>query len=106
MLEFLLSLIFGYEIAKKTSKPNSKLHQKLPFIKIKFIQISPNIKIHFRGKIIHIHHWLYMSLLLIISFTARDSFLASDFFKGSMLGGIIQGLTFPDWKKIITSKKQ
>ncbi|BCX14884.1 MAG: hypothetical protein KatS3mg088_567 [Patescibacteria group bacterium] len=80
MFEFFLSLIFGYEIAKNNSKPGSKLHQKLPFIKIKFIQISPNLKIDFREKIIHIHHWLYMSLLLIISFTAKDSFLTSVFF--------------------------
>ncbi len=100
MLEFLLSLTAGYKIAKIFSHPKSKIRRKMPYFKIKFIQFLPNIKIYIKGGIIHIHHWIYLSILLVLSFKLSSSFLDSVFFRGALSGGIIQGLSFPDWKKI------
>ena len=106
MVEFLFSLTLGYQVAKKSSYPNSKIYRKLPVIKIKFIQLLPNLKIYARGKIIHLHHWIYMSFLLIFSFYESGGFFASPILKGLLTGSIIQGFTFPDWKKIIFNPKE
>ncbi len=106
MLEFLLSITAGYKLAKIFSHPNSKIRKKIPYIKLKFIQISPNIKIHLRGKIIHLHHWIFLSIILILSF--KSSFLLFDLpiTKGILSGGIIQGFSFPDWKRILIKQSK
>lgn len=106
MIEFLVSLILGYQVAKKSSHPSSKIYRKLPVVKIKFIQLLPNLKIYLRGKIVHLHHWIYMSFILIFSFYDSSSFLTSPILKGFLTGSIIQGFTFPDWKKIILNPKE
>lgn len=106
MLEFLLSLTAGYKIAKVFSHPESKVRAMMPCFKIKFLQFLPNIKIYIRGKIIHIHHWIYLSLLLVLSFKLNFSILDSTLFRGILSGGIIQGLSFPDWKKIFFKEEK
>lgn len=105
MLEFITSFFFGYQIAKKISTPNSKIHNKIPKIRIKSIQFLPTFKIYIKGKVIHFHHWIYMSLVLIFSFYGSSEILVSPIIKGIVSGTIIQGLTFPDWKKIIFEDK-
>lgn len=101
MIELIISFIFGYQVAKKVSTPQTKILNRLPVIRIKFIQLTPNFKIHFRGKIIHIRHWIYLSIILIFSYKIDNGFFASSFLRGVLAGGVVQGLTFPDWKKIV-----
>jgi hypothetical protein len=47
---------------------------------------------------IHIHHW--MILLVILLFTKNV------YVQGFCVGGIIQGLTFPDWYQIVYHNKE
>ncbi len=97
---FTLSVILGFVLSYFISHPNSRLNKKLPEIKIRSIQFIPCIKVKIRGKIIHVHHWLFLSVLFVVSITFGGGILDTIFSKGFILGGIVQGLRFPDWKKI------
>ena len=105
-LIFTLSILVGYIFNKSLSKKGSKINRRLPLIKIKFLQFSPNIKIHFKSRSIHIHHWLTYTVVLIITLTTNTVVLDTLFSKGYLIGGILQGLSFPDWKKIIVKVNQ
>ncbi len=100
---FLLSIILGYIFNRSLSKRGGIINNRLPCIKIKFLQIGPNLKIHFKNKSLHIHHWITYSVVLIVTLTLNTGFLDTLFSKGLLIGGILQGLTFPDWRKILTS---
>ena len=104
VLYFALSAIAGYLLNRSFFKNGTKINNKLPFLKITFIQFSPHIKIHLRGGYIHIHHWITYTIILIITFTGNFGLLDSLISKGYLIGGILQGLTFPDWKKVIIKK--
>jgi hypothetical protein len=101
---FTLSLFLGYLFNNSLSKSGRRINKKLPFITIKFLQLSPNVKIHFKNKSIHLHHWLTYSVILIITFTLNTGIFESLISRGYLIGGILQGLSFPDWKKIIIPK--
>lgn len=49
----------------------------------------------------HLHHWIVMSLLLIayMLFVKQNEY--DMLITGFLLGGIIHGLTYKDWNKII-----
>lgn len=99
-----LSTFFGYIISRIGSQPNSKIFKKMPVLSFKFIQLTPNIKITIRGRTIWIHHWIYYSIILIITLTYNVGLLDSLIAKGYMTGAILHGLTFPDWRKIVLKK--
>jgi hypothetical protein len=105
-LILLVSSILGFFLNRLISKPNAKINKHLPNIKIKIFQFCPSIKINIGNRTIHIHHWLSYSFLLVITITfgVGGGLLDFLFIKGFFLGGIVQGLTFPDWKKIIYPK--
>ena len=48
---------------------------------------------------IHLHHWMVFSMLLLIYATMCDNM--NMFIQGVLAGGIIHGLTYDDWYKII-----
>ena len=100
-ISFTLSFLLGYLVTRSYSKNNGMINKKLPQIRIRFLQIVPNLKIHFRKRSLHIHHWIVYSVLLITTLTFNMGVLDTLFSKGLLVGGIIQGLTFPDWKKIM-----
>jgi hypothetical protein len=101
---FTFSLLLSYQFNNSLSKKGHRINKRLPSIKIKFLQLSPNIKIHFKNRSIHIHHWLTYSVMLIIAFTLNTGIFESFLSRGYLVGGILQGLSFPDWKKIIIQK--
>ncbi len=90
---------------KSLSDPRSKVQKKIPFLKLKWFQILPSIKIHVKGKIFHLHHWMHFSIIFLISVIVNNGVLSLPVTKGLLLGGIIQGLTFTDWKRIISQKR-
>lgn len=102
---FSLSLILSYLFNNSLSKSGCRINRKLPFIKIKFLQFSPNFKIHTKKKFIHIHHWLTYTIILIITLSTNINILDTFFSKGYLIGGILQGLSFQDWKKVIIPKQ-
>lgn len=103
-LGFLLSSLVGFLVSSLISHPNSKFNRHLPHVKIKFFQISPRLKIVLRKRVINLHHWMNFSIILVITITVGWGLLDNLFSKGFLVGGIIQGFTFPDWKQIVHKK--
>lgn len=101
-----LSLIpataLGYLTLRVTAHPTSRIRRKLPNIRIKRVQVFPVIRIKLFGRVIHFHHWLNFSILLILSFFVTFGILDFIVTKGILLGGIIHGLTLPkEHRKIV-----
>jgi hypothetical protein len=105
VLFFFCSILLGYVINRSLSKDGHRIKKRLPFIKIKFIQFCPNVKIHVGNKYIWVHHWITYSIVLIITLTLNVGVLDTLITKGVLVGGILQGLTFPDWKNVVINKK-
>jgi hypothetical protein len=102
-----ITVITSYKIWSIFSHPNSKLWNRWPRIKIKWIQIFPSIRITVKGRVIHIHHWFHLSILLCISTFITGGILDSWITRGFLMGGIIQGLTNPSptARKVFYHKK-
>ena len=101
LLTFLPATLLGYKLFNLvTDEEKSRIARKIPQIKVWRLQISPSIRIFVRGRIIHLHHWLSLSILLTFSIFLNMGFLDYMFTKGLMFGGVIQGLTFPDFKDV------
>lgn len=101
-----LSLIpataLGYLTLKVTTHPASRIRKKLPNLKIKRVQLFPVIRFYLFGRVIHLHHWVNFSILLLLSLFITNEFLDFTVTKGLLLGGIIQGLTMPkEHRKIV-----
>ncbi len=96
---FVFSIFVGYLTFLILSHPKRK-KSKIPNIGVWNIDILPNIRIHIGKRTYHFHHWL-----LLIGFIASTlvifegiQYLAAA--KGLAIGGILQGLTYPDRFKI------
>lgn len=101
-----LSLIpataLGYLTLRITSHPASRIRRKLPNIKKGRVQLFPVLRFKLFGRVIHIHHWISFSILLILSFFIQSNILDFTVTKGILLGGVIQGLRLPkEHRKII-----
>lgn len=94
-----LSLIpataLGYLTSRMLTHPSSKIRRKMPNIKNNRVQIFPVIRIQLFGRVIHFHHWIYFSLILLVSFFVSMGIFNFIVTKGMLLGGIIHGLTLP-----------
>lgn len=91
----LLSLFGGYYSWKITSTPGSKINKKVPKVKIKNVQFLPTLKITVKGKVLHIHHWMFLTVLTGVSFVG-PWWLDTWIMRAFMVGGVLQGLRFPD----------
>jgi len=91
-----ISAVVGYITFRFATHPNSKIYKKWPRIKFKSIDIFPNVRITIRGRIIHIHHWFSFTILLCISIFVTGGILDSWLTRGFLMGGVFQGLRFPD----------
>ncbi len=105
VINFLISSTISYITLNIFTNTNKGLNRKMPVLKIKFIQVCPYIRIHIKGHFIWLHHWISLSLIFIISFYANGVFWDSILTKGALIGGILHGLTMPEWKKIFVNKK-
>lgn len=102
LLTFLPATLLGYKFFKVLSDDRkSRFAQKIPQIKIWRFQFSPSLRVFVRGRVVHFHHWLSLSILLSFTIFANAGVFDYMFTKGLMFGGIIQGLTFPDFKEVI-----
>lgn len=100
----------GFMLFQLMSHPRSHMHKKIPTKKIKNIHVLPHIKIQTKEKHIHLHHWMNLGSLYLVSF-ALKKLRKSHLYHGFMLGGILQGLRYKDRFHIIkrveeTVKKQ
>lgn len=94
-----LSLIpataLGYLASRTITHPTSRIRKKMPNIKIKRVQVFPVLRIKVFGRVIHLHHWMYFSLILAVSFFVSMGIVDYIVTKGILLGTIIHGLTLP-----------
>lgn len=102
LLTFLPATFLGYKFFKVVSDDRrSSVAKQIPQIKIWRFQFSPNLRVFVRGRVIHMHHWINLSILLTFTFFLNMGVMDYMFTKGLMVGGILQGLTFPDFKNIV-----
>lgn len=93
----LAAALGSFALCEILTHPNAKIRKKSPNIRIKWLELMPSIRILTRKRVIHIHHWVHLSLLLVVSFVfIQDGILSTWTAKGAMLGGVLQGLRFPD----------
>lgn len=99
-LKMLLGATTAFSILTLTSHPRSRVHKKIPKVKVKNVSLLPSFKIARKEKIYHIHHWLYLSSLYVV--LRRKKLLGKKtFLHGLLLGSIIQGLAYKDRFKVV-----
>ncbi|MBU1000717.1 hypothetical protein KKE78_04975 [Patescibacteria group bacterium] len=67
----------------------------MPNIKTKRVQVFPVLRVKVFGKVIHFHHWISFSVILLVSFFVSLGVVDYIVTKGILFGGIIHGLTIP-----------
>jgi hypothetical protein len=93
--ELLFSIWLGYVLFLYLTHP-AKKKDKIPQFRIWRIELLPNIRIHSRGKTYHIHHWAVLTLVTAVTLLNYEGFQYLTIIKGIAIGGIIQGLRYPD----------
>ncbi len=100
VISFLATFILGYALSLYISRPIEKngrrCPNRLPSFRIKNIEILPNLRIHIGSKTYWLHHWFYLTVITLGLFVAVDSFAHLLPVKGAAIGGIFQGLRYPD----------
>src|SRR5690349_18146154 len=89
---------------KTKTYPTSRKRKKLTNIKTNKVKVFPVIRFYMFGRVIHLHHWINFSILLILSIFITGNILDFMVTKGLLLGGIIQGLTLPHEHRRIVYK--
>jgi len=105
MFSIILVAVVSYYFHILFTNPNSYVYKRLPRLKSERIEFFPNIRITVKGRIVHLHHWLFLSIIFVISVVVNGGILDAFYTKGYLLGGIVQGFTFPDWKSVIVKKE-
>lgn len=101
-LSIIPATALGYLTLRATTHPTARIRRKLPNIKTKRIQVFPVLRIKIFGRVIHFHHWVMFSIILVMSFFISMGIVDYVVTKGILLGGIIHGLTLPsEHRKII-----
>ncbi len=102
LLLFFASIFPGFFLCRLISDENkSTFARRVPEIKLWRLQILPSIRIFVKGRVVHVHHWVSLTIILTVTLVINAGFLDMTFLKGAMFGGILQGLTFPDKLNII-----
>jgi hypothetical protein len=92
----LLSSIAGFLSLQYATTPGSRINRVLPHVRLKWVELMPSIRIIIKSRVIHVHHWLSFTILLCVSIFVTGGLLDSWLTRGFLMGGIIQGLRFPD----------
>lgn len=101
-----LSLIpataLGYLASRTITHPTNRFRRKMPDIKTRRLQVFPVLRVKIFNRVIHLHHWIYFSIILLVSFFVSLGVVDYVVTKGVLLGAIIHGLTVPKpYRKII-----
>lgn len=103
-LSLLPATALGYLASRTITHPSSQIRKKLPNIKTKRVQIFPVLRFNAFGRVIHLHHWIYFSVILVLSFFASLGVMDYIVTKGMLLGAIVHGLTLPKKHRQIVYK--
>jgi hypothetical protein len=65
-------------------------------------------RVRIKNHVVHVHHWLYGSFFLIglHSFFATHPSSYEEIIYGFMIGVVIQGLTYPDFYRIVYKEEE
>ncbi|MBI4029435.1 MAG: hypothetical protein HY376_03655 [Candidatus Blackburnbacteria bacterium] len=101
-LALVSSVISGYAGFYYLTHPTSKFWYKIPSIKMtRRVQLTPSVRLFARGRVVHLHHWFYCGVLLGVSMWASGGFIDTTVTKGLLLGGMLQGFTMPEARRLI-----
>jgi len=104
--ELVPAVISGFTAFRYLTHPTSKVWYQIPEIKLhKRIQITPSIRLFAKGRVLHIHHWVYCGALLAVSFYATGGIIDANITKGLLIGGMLQGFSMPEARNIIYLQK-
>ncbi len=92
---FLFSIWLGYVLFLYLTHPEKKKN-KIPNVKVWRVELLPNVRIHYKGRIYHIHHWAILTLVTALTLLNYEGFQYLTVVKGIAIGGVIQGLRYPD----------
>lgn len=95
IITFTLSMVLGYFFFLYLSHPE-KQKKRVPKVGVWNIEFLPNFRVHIGSKTYHFHHWLVLALIILLPFILSDKFSYPMIFKGVIVGGILQGLRYPD----------
>lgn len=99
VLIFLIAAWIGYLVFRFFNDPIKQPQSnknRLPRIRYKNVEIFPYTRVHIRTKTFHIHHWLTLTIITGITFLSIEGLSHLILLKGIAIGGIIQGLRYPD----------
>ena len=96
LAKLLLGIGLGYALSHHFSHPDGRARKHVPLIRVKNIQITPNLLIATKNKNWHIHHWTYLPIFYIPLLAILRPLLKKHWLHGFVLGGIVHGLTFKD----------
>jgi len=99
ILTFIISAVVGYFFFRFYSPPlhlSGKQKKRLPKLSIWRVDILPNFRIHVGSKTYWIHHWFWLSIIVAVPIIIREDFQFPMVVEGLLVGGIIQGLRYPD----------
>ena len=103
-LSLLPATALGYLTLRATSHPTSRFRKKMPNVRVKRVQLFPVLRVFMFGRVIHLHHWVSFSIILVISAFISFGIFDYMFTKGLLIGGIIQGLRLPKEHRTIIYK--
>lgn len=106
LAHYLPGSLFSFLYFHYMTRDELPVKAKLPKIKFKMLEISPNIRIHTNKNIIHVHHWISLGLMFLVSIPIHNALLDANFTKGFFVGGIVQGLMIPNSGKIVYPKEE
>jgi len=95
ILTLIISVCVGYFFFLYLSHPDKKKN-KLPKISIGNIDILPNFRLHVGSKTYWFHHWFLLSIIIAIPIVVGENFQFPMVVEGLLIGGILQGLRYPD----------
>ena len=95
ILTFIISVCVGYLFFLYLSHPQ-KQKNKLPKISIGNVDILPNFRVHTGNKTYWFHHWFLLSIVIAVPIVVREDFQFPMVVEGLLIGGILQGLRYPD----------
>ena len=104
-IEIAAATSIGAATSWVVSNPGSAVNKKLPEKEIKNIELSPFFGIKEKNKVIHIHHWMFISAFVVSLAAIGEPVKGKRFINGFLLGLIIQGLSYNDRFKIETKVK-
>lgn len=101
LFSFLPAAFLGYKYFDVVTHPRSRVWYKVPQVRINRFQLSPSIRVFVRGRVLHLHHWISCSLLFGVSVYSSGGWIDSSFLKGLFAGGILQGLSTPEARRLL-----